>query len=34
MKYDDINNAKKLSIKKTKFIDPDLFVIAFFEKSS
>ncbi len=30
----DINNAKKLSIKKTKFIDPDLFVIAFFEKLS
>ena len=30
----DINQAKRLSIKETKFIDPDLLVIAFFEKIS
>ena len=30
----DINKAKKLNIEATKFIDPDLLVIAFFEKLS
>lgn len=30
----DISKAKKLNIKETKFIDPDLLVIAFFEKLS